>query len=100
MFGRKWQRISAETPKRLIVINLSTNVQPTHTALILLSSYNSKEVQDEVEKLVKANGNVIPSNLPQLLQKFGEVFTEWEGILIDFPPAKPLIDISRLGPVS
>lgn len=99
MFGRKWLRVNSQTPKRLIVINLSTNVQPAHTALILLSSYSSKEVQDEVEKIVKANGNVIPSNLPQLLQKFGEVFTEWEGILIDFEPAKPMMDISRLGPV-
>jgi hypothetical protein len=96
----KRERLSALPPKRPIVINLATNVQPAHTALILFTSFDGKEIQDEVEKLVKANNNVIPSDLPYRLQRFGDVFTEWEGILIDVEPTKPMMNISTFGPVS
>ncbi len=99
LFGRKWQKNSAEVPKRPVVINLSTKVQPTHTALIIFTSSDSREIQAEVERLVKSNNNIIPGDLPRHLEKFGEVFTEWEGILIDVEPER-MMDISRLGPVS
>lgn len=98
--GKRIERLSELTPKRPIVINLATNVQPAHTALILFTSHNSKDIQEEVEKILKANNNFVPSNFPRLLQAFGDVFTEWEGILIDVMPTKPMIDVSRLGPVS
>lgn len=99
-FWNKGRRVAELPPKRPIVINLSTNVQPAHTALILFTSYNSKEIMEEVQAVIKANNGIIPSNLPILLQKYGEVFTEWEGILIDVEPQKPMIDISRLSPMS
>ncbi len=99
LFGRKWQKNNPEVPKRPVVINLSTKVQPTHTALIIFTSANGREIQAEVERVVKANNNIIPGDLPRFLEKFGEVFTEWEGILIDVEPER-MMDITRLGPTN
>ena len=100
MWFRKGARINANTPKRPVVINLSTNSQPAQTALILFSSYSQKEIQEEIEKIIKDHAYVIPSELPRYLQKFGEIFTEWDGVLIDVVPDKPMMNISSLGPVS
>jgi len=75
---------------RLIVINLSQDSDPPRTAFILLTSMEVEDLLKQIRQIISDNFDVIPHDLGDRLREYGEVFTEWEGVLLnaDIIPAE------------